>query len=125
MRYEFKAECFKVLAHPLRIRILDSLRNGPLTVRDIQAALDVEQSTLSQQLSVLRLRNFVHTERKGTSIYYQVSDPAIWPLLDAAFEIFTKQLVNVQSVLQGLENTTSPIDVLIESLLPEHDARDF
>jgi DNA-binding transcriptional ArsR family regulator len=104
MRYTFKAECFKVLAHPLRIQILDALRDGPTSVGELQEKLDVEQSTLSQQLAVLRVRNFVCTERQGTTIRYEVSDPAIWQLLDSAFEIFDKHLVNVRMVLEGLRS---------------------
>ncbi len=99
MRYTFKAEFFKVLAHPLRIRILDALRDGPTSVGELRERLEVEQSTLSQHLALLRSRNFVHTERRGTTILYEVSDPAIWRLLDSALEIFNNQLINVKAAL--------------------------
>jgi ArsR family transcriptional regulator len=105
MRYQFKAECFKVLAHPLRIQILDALRDGPISVGELREKLDIEQSTLSQQLAVLRVRNFVHTERNGTTIRYEISDPAIWQLLDCAFEIFDNHLVNVKIILEGLQKS--------------------
>jgi ArsR family transcriptional regulator len=104
MRYTFKAECFKALAHPLRIQILDALRDGPISVGELQEKLDVEQSTLSQQLAVLRTRNFVHTERAGTKIRYEISDPAVWRLLDSAFEMFDNHLVDVKLVIDGLRN---------------------
>ncbi|HTJ25361.1 MAG TPA: metalloregulator ArsR/SmtB family transcription factor [Candidatus Limnocylindria bacterium] len=103
MQYGFKAEFFKVLAHPLRIRILDALREGPSSVGELRERLDVEQSTLSQQLAVLRMRNFVFTERRGTSVHYAVSDPAIWKLLDSAKEIFDNQLVSVRTTLEALQ----------------------
>jgi ArsR family transcriptional regulator len=102
MRYEFKTEFFKALAHPLRIRVLDELRDGPLTVGELRHRLSVEQSTLSQQLAVLRMRGLVTTERQGTSIRYAVADPAIWRLLDSALEIFDNQLVNVRGQLEEL-----------------------
>ena len=102
MRYSFKAEFFKALAHPLRIQILDSLRGGPLSVGEIQEKLGAEQSTLSQQLAVLRARNLVLTRRQGTTVRYEVSDPAIWRLLDAALEIFDNQLVSVKTALEDL-----------------------
>ena len=102
MRYSFKAEFFKALAHPLRIRILDSLRPGPLSVGEIQDRLGAEQSTLSQQLGVLRARNLVLARRQGTTVRYEVSDPAIWRLLDAALEIFDNQLVSVKTALEDL-----------------------
>lgn len=90
------------MAHPLRIRILDSLREGPLNVSELRDRLDVEQSTLSQQLAVLRARNLVLTERQGTMIRYEVSDPAIWRLLDAALKVFDNQLVSVRTTLEDL-----------------------
>ena len=104
MRYAFKAEFFKVLANPLRIRILDALRDGPLSVGELRARLDTEQATISQHLSILRARNFVFTERRGTTIRYQVSDPTIWRLLDLAREIFDNQLVSVQAALTDLRD---------------------
>jgi len=102
LRYSFKAEFFKGLAHPLRIRILDALREGPLSVGDLRDQFGVEQSTLSQQLAILRARNLVLTQRQGTTVRYEVSDPAIWHLLDAALEIFDNQLVTVKTTLEDL-----------------------
>ena len=55
-----------------------------------------------QQLASLRARNLVLTERQGTTIRYEVSDPAIWRLLDAALEIFDNQLVSVRTTLEDL-----------------------
>lgn len=104
MRYAFKAEFFKALAHPLRIAILDELRTGPLNVSELRERLGVEQSTLSQQLSVLRVRNLVVTERFGNTIRYEVRDPAVWRLLDSARQIFDNQLISVQSVLEELRS---------------------
>lgn len=102
MQYSFKAEFFKALAHPLRIQILDSLRLGPLSVGEIQEKVGAEQSTLSQQLAVLRSRNLVLTQRQGTTVRYEVSDPTIWRLLDAALEIFENHLVSVKTALEDL-----------------------
>jgi DNA-binding transcriptional ArsR family regulator len=101
-QYAFKAQFFKVLAHPLRVRILDGLRAGAISVGELQERLEVEQSTLSQQLSVLRVHNFVSAERQGASVRYSVRDPAIWRLLDSAKEIFDNQLISVRSALEEL-----------------------
>ncbi len=106
MQYSFKAEFFKALGHPLRIRILDALRPGPLNVGELRDRLAVEQSTLSQQLAVLRARNLVVTERTGTTIRYRVGDPAVWRLLDIALEIFDNQLVSVKTALEDLRRET-------------------
>src|SRR5438128_489805 len=57
----FKAEFFKTLAHPTRIRILELLRNGEKSVSELQAELDSEGSTVSQQLAILLMKNLVGT----------------------------------------------------------------
>lgn len=98
----FKAEFFKALAHPLRIRIVDELRTGEVGVNDLSAKLDVEQSTLSQQLAVLRGRNIVNARKEGLSVLYSIRDPEIFKLLDVAKKIFNKHLVGVQEMLAHL-----------------------
>src|SRR6266481_2616628 len=67
---QFKAEFFKALAHPLRIRILDELRRGEVGVNELCARMDVEQSTLSQQLAVLRSRSIVVGRKDGQNVLY-------------------------------------------------------
>lgn len=98
----FKAEFFKALSHPLRIRILDELRGGEAGVNDLCARLNVEQSTLSQQLAVLRNRQIVIGRKEGQNVYYSVCDAAIFKLLDVAREIFNNHLVDVKELLSQL-----------------------
>ena len=107
MRYSFKADFFKALAHPLRIQVLDELRAGPLSVRELQDRTGAGQSTLSAQLGVLRARDLVCTQRKGTMVNYEIRDPAIWLLLDRAREIFDHHLVNVRAQLEDLRREAS------------------
>lgn len=102
----FKAEFFKALAHPVRIAILDALRHGELGVNELCHLLKVEQSTLSQQLSVLRARNIVVGRKEGLNVYYSVRDKTVFRLLDAAKEIFNNQLIDVKDMLSQMENTT-------------------
>ncbi|HVA29119.1 MAG TPA: metalloregulator ArsR/SmtB family transcription factor [Candidatus Baltobacteraceae bacterium] len=90
----FKAEFFKVLAHPTRIRILDALREAPMTVAELQENLTLEQSNVSQHLGVLRAQGLVQTTREGTSIRYSITDRAILQLLDAAREIYERRLLS-------------------------------
>jgi ArsR family transcriptional regulator len=99
---EFKADFFKALAHPLRISILDALRDGELTVNEISQRFEVEQANASQQLAVLRNRNIVVTRKEGANVYYSVSDKSIFKLLDAAKEIFNHHLVGVRSMLEEI-----------------------
>ena len=99
---EFKADFFKALAHPLRVSILDALRDGELTVNEISQRFEVEQANASQQLAVLRNRNIVITRKEGANVYYSVSDKSIFKLLDAAKEIFNHHLVGVRSMLEEI-----------------------
>jgi DNA-binding transcriptional ArsR family regulator len=98
----FKAEFFKALANPLRIHILDSLREGERSVGELRDILEVEMPNVSQQLSVLRGKNLVLARKDGNSVYYRISDPAIFRLLDDAREIFNNHLVSIQDMLQSL-----------------------
>ena len=98
----FKAAFFKALAHPLRISMLDAIRSGPLTVNELCRRFDVEPSNASQQLAVLRNRNIVTPRKQGATVYYSVADPAVFTLLDAAREIFNRQLVDVRSMLEEI-----------------------
>jgi len=106
----FKAEFFKALAHPLRISILDALRDGELTVNEISQRFQVEGANASQQLGILRNRNIVFARKVGTSVYYSVSDRSIFKLLDAAKEIFNNHLIGVRNMLEEI-HTVPPVKV--------------
>lgn len=99
----FKAEFFKALAHPVRIGILDCLRTGEKSVNELSEALQIEPANVSQQLTVLRLRNIVAGMKSGSSVIYSVSDPALFKLLDVAREIFNNQLVGVRHMLEEMK----------------------
>jgi DNA-binding transcriptional ArsR family regulator len=99
---QFKAEFFKALAHPLRIRILDELRKGEVSVNDLGSRLGVEQSNLSQQLAVLRNRNILAARKDGQNVYYSVRDPQLFDLLDVAKKIFNNHLIDVKDLLSQL-----------------------
>jgi ArsR family transcriptional regulator len=100
---QFKAEFFKALGHPLRIRILDALRGGEVGVNDLSGQLKVEQSTLSQQLALLRARNIVVGRKDGLNVFYSVRDKTIFKLLDVARAIFNNHLIDIQDLLFQLE----------------------
>lgn len=98
----FKADFFKALAHPLRISILDALREGELTVNEISQKFAVEPANASQQLAVLRNKNIVTARKEGSNVYYSVTDPVIFKLLDVARQIFNNHLVGVRSILEEM-----------------------
>ena len=103
---QFKAEFFKALSHPLRIRILDELRQGEVGVNELCARLDVEQSTLSQQLAVLRSRGLVVGKKDAQNVLYSVRDPEIFKLLDVAKNLFNNHLIDVKELLSQLAVTS-------------------
>lgn len=83
--YEVKANLFKGLAHPFRIRLLELLSDSPeLSVSALQAETELEASHLSQHLSVLRRHHLVVSERRGSHVFYRLADPRIRELLAVA-----------------------------------------
>lgn len=100
---QFKAAFFRALGHPLRIWILELLRAGPLTVTQLQEATAAPPSSVSQQLAVLRSRNIVATERRGTTITYRVPDAELFELLDVARRLFNVQLRQTIDLLRQAE----------------------
>lgn len=101
---QFKAEFFKALSNPLRIRILDTLRGRARAVNEISAVLGVTPTSISQQLAVLRAKNLVVASKSGTTVYYEVRNTKIFTLLDVAREIFAGQLMDVRQTLRELRS---------------------
>ena len=102
--YEVKAEFFKTLSHAARIRVLELLRSGPMSVSELQPHVGIEASHLSQQLAVLRRAGVVSSQREGNSMIYSVVDPQIFELLQTAKEIITKSLAGAGELLVDLES---------------------
>ncbi len=103
--YQLKAEFFKTLGHPARIRVLEVLREGERSVSELVPEIGLEASHLSQQLAVLRRSNLVETRKLGTSVMYSVSNPLVHELLDVARKILTSSLVDTRALLEELEAT--------------------
>lgn len=96
--YEAKAEFFRMLGHPVRIRVLELLQDGPRPVRDLLAAIEVEPSSLSQQLAVLRRSGIVTATRTGSTVMYELAGGDVAELLAAARRILAT-LLSVQREL--------------------------
>jgi DNA-binding transcriptional ArsR family regulator len=95
----FKAEFFKALAHPLRIRILELLSEGDKNVNELQSLIGSEGSAVSQQLTVLRSKNIVSGTKDGNKVVYSLKDPMIIELLAVARHIFNNHLVDTITML--------------------------
>ncbi|SES40343.1 helix-turn-helix transcriptional regulator [Psychrobacillus sp. OK032] len=100
---QFKADFFKALSHPLRIRILEILSTGEKSVNEIQEIIGSSGSTISQQLSVLRAKNIVIGTKDGKRVVYSLRDPAIVDLLNVAKELFNNHLIDTLSMYEELE----------------------
>jgi DNA-binding transcriptional ArsR family regulator len=99
----FKADFFRALAHPIRIRILEVLGSGERSVQELQQALGLEQPIVSQQLAILRGKNVVTPRKLGTTVRYALSDPLITKLLSVARGIFNNHFVDTQTMLKELQ----------------------
>jgi DNA-binding transcriptional ArsR family regulator len=80
--YESQAQLFKLLTHPVRLAILDILRDGEHCVCHMEAYLGYRQAYISQQVAVLREAGLILDRRDGWNIYYRVIDSRVYSVLD-------------------------------------------
>jgi DNA-binding transcriptional ArsR family regulator len=102
----FKAEFFRALSHPVRIRLLEILVTGERSVQQLQELLHLDQPIVSQQLGVLRAKNIVVARKAGTTVIYALRDHLLGDLLDVARRIFNNQLIGSRSLLRELQRET-------------------
>lgn len=98
----FKAQFFRALAHPVRIRMLEILVRDGRTVQELQEQLALDQPVVSQQLAVLRNQGIVATQKEGLSVRYALRDPLVAVLLDVARRIFDNRLGDSTGLLREL-----------------------
>jgi ArsR family transcriptional regulator len=103
--HEAKANLFRVLGHPARVRILELLRDGEQSVGALQAELDLDSGSTSQHLAALRRIGLVDSRREGTSVYYRVDDPTVFELLEAGRSIIGRRLTEQQALLREIESS--------------------
>lgn len=97
-----KAEVFKTLGHPMRIRVLELLSEREQSVGEMLRQLGVEASNLSQHLAVLRRSGFVSTRRDGSMVYYSLTSPQVAELLSVARRLLTTLLSDQAELLSDL-----------------------
>jgi ArsR family transcriptional regulator len=103
--YEIKANLFKALAHPARIRILEILASneGPTPVSEVLTVTELEPTLLSQHFSQLKRHRVVESKRVGNAVYYQLAHPSIRELLVIARTFLAATLRAQQQQLAALE----------------------
>lgn len=106
--YQAKADFFRTLGHPTRIRVLELLQDGPRAVHELLAEIGLEPSNLSQQLGVLRRAGLVTSSREGSATIYTLSTTEVADLLRAARHILTSMLTDQEQLLTELRTADRP-----------------
>jgi ArsR family transcriptional regulator len=104
--YEIKANLFKALAHPARIRVLEILSTNrrPTSVGEILTQTDLEPTLLSQHLAVLKRHRVVTAQRVGNSVIYELAHPKISELLIIARTFLADTLDAQRDQMSALES---------------------
>jgi DNA-binding transcriptional ArsR family regulator len=105
--YQAKAEFFRTLGHPARIRVLELLAAEDLPVHRLLAAIEIEPSNLSQQLSVLRQAGLVSQRREGGAVIYSLALPEVRDLLLAARRILETKHASTEVLVDELTRGTA------------------
>lgn len=100
--YALKADFFRVLGHPVRVRLLQVLREGERSVGSLQEELQLDSSGTSQHLAALRAQGLVEARKEGTSVFYRVKDPRTFELLELSKRIIAAAREDNQAVLDDL-----------------------
>jgi DNA-binding transcriptional ArsR family regulator len=103
--FKIKADFLKCLAHPLRLAIIEYLKNGEASVGEMVEKLCVEQSALSKHLSILRQSGVLTSRQKKVTVFYSIRDRDIYHVLRPIAEIIRKKLQESQAVLAHLGKT--------------------
>ena len=105
--YQLKADFFKTLGHPARIRILELLSQRDHAVAEMLPQVGIEPAHLSQQLAVLRRANLVTSRKQGSTVCYSLTSPQVAELLAVARQILTGVLSGQAEMLQDLRAAAS------------------
>lgn len=106
--HELKAELFKALAHPVRVRTLELLAERDRRVSELLAEIGIEASHLSQHLAVLRRTGVVTARREGNAVSYRLAHPAVAAMLADARTAIIDSLTRASTALADLDEPASP-----------------
>lgn len=99
------AQRFRVLGEPMRIKLLDRLREGDATVSELQQALGASQQNVSKHLGILHDAGMVSRARHGNHTRYAISDPSVFELCDHVCGALRRELRELDAILQEPEPT--------------------
>ncbi len=89
-RLEKAARCLKVLAHPIRLMIIHLLGDGERSVQDLEKAVGVSQSSISQHLNLLKDKEILESRRVAQQVFYRLGNPRLLELIAITRELFCK-----------------------------------
>jgi DNA-binding transcriptional ArsR family regulator len=98
---EVIAERFRILAEPMRIRLLDALREGPATVQELQQATGASQQNVSKHLGLLLRSGLVSRRKEGNFSLYAIADEGVFELCELVCGGMRRQLEELDSLLPG------------------------
>jgi DNA-binding transcriptional ArsR family regulator len=101
--YTLKAEFFKTLGHPARIRVLELLADGDRSVGDLMIDVGLEPSNMSQQLSVLRRAGIVNARKQGNAVIYSLASANLAEFIAVAHEVLSGLLAGQVGLLKDLQ----------------------
>lgn len=87
-KVDYVAQQLKVLSNPDRLKILCVLKDGEICVQQIESLTNIQQPTLSQQLTLLRKANLVTTRREGKQIYYSIAEIKVLKLMQHLYQLY-------------------------------------
>jgi len=102
MVFKIKADFLKVLAHPVRLQIIEYLKDGEASVGTLVQALGVEQSSLSRHLGALRNLGVLSARQEKTNVYYDLQDHDIFKVLRPISELLRKKFRRSEKILESL-----------------------
>jgi DNA-binding transcriptional ArsR family regulator len=100
---ELIAERFRVIGEPMRIRLLDALRDGPLTINELTVALGATQQNVSKHVGVLSRAGIVGREKDGTRVRCFIADGTVFELCELVCGGFRQQVAELDQLLSGGE----------------------
>jgi DNA-binding transcriptional ArsR family regulator len=98
------AKFFGVLAHPLRVQIVEELRDRELTVNDLQAALGVAHASVSQHLAILRSSRVVIERRQGRHVHYHLRTPELAQVVRQCLAFVSPDTIESERILSALQS---------------------
>ena len=101
--YELHADVCKTLGNPIRIEIINTLRNKELPYGGLLSALKIKKANLSQHLAVMRSKGIVKTRRNGVNIYYRIANPKVIKACDIMREVLLEQLSETNKLIRKIK----------------------